>query len=259
MSSKEALRNRLPGSGAGFVWSEVRDDPAAVPVLRPVSPGVIAAFTTRTAGVSRSPFHSLNLSFAVGDDERDVRRNRAIAGKAVDADGWSVVRQVHGSTVVRAAAPGALPNADGMWTDDPERTLAVLAADCVAVLLVEAQRFALAHAGWRGLGGGIVANAVGSVAGAPAVFAGPAIGPCCFEVSSEVAAMFSERFGADAVPAERHVDLWTAAEVSALEAGAGSFAAARICTSCHPELFFSHRRDNGRTGRQGLIARLGDE
>jgi hypothetical protein len=87
------------------------------------------------------------------------------------------------------------------------------------------------------------------------VFAGPAIGPCCFEVSPEVTDEFRSRFP-DAVIDDRHIDLWAAAEVAARSAGAADFRAARVCTACHPDLFYSHRRDRGRTGRHALVARL---
>jgi hypothetical protein len=227
--------------------------------LRPEAEGVVAAFTTRIDGVSRAPFDTLNLSFAVGDDEADVRRNRHIAAETIGLQArWSVVRQLHGAQVAAAAEPGVIPDADGIWTDDTERTLAVLAADCVPVLVVGAGRLGLAHAGWRGLRDGIVENTVRTIAGEPAVFAGPAIGPCCFEVGGDVAEAFSTRFGKATVRDGRYVDLWAATEISALGAGAETFAAARVCTSCHRDLFFSHRRDHGRTGRQALIARLAD-
>ena len=85
------------------------------------------------------------------------------------------------------------------------------------------------------------------------MFAGPAIGPCCFEVGAEVIEAFAKKFPASVVD-DSHVDLWTAAEMAASRAGATSVRSARICTSCHPELFFSHRRDAGRTGRQALLA-----
>lgn len=256
MISNTRPTHRLPEAGAGFVWDDV-DAARPTPVLRPVVDGVRAAFTTRIGGVSSPPYDELNISFRVGDADENARANRAIAGAAVGRDGaWSVVKQVHGAVAVRAGLPGDLRDADALWTDDPGFTLAVMSADCVPVLVATHGRVGLAHAGWRGLVGGIVEAAVEAVGGAPVVFAGPAIGPCCYEVGDDVARLFRSRFGAGIEASGRRLDLWAAAEAAAMQAGASSFRAARVCTSCHPELFFSHRRDRGHTGRQALVAVL---
>jgi hypothetical protein len=249
--------NRLPEAGAGFVW----DDEDGVLFLRPATERVTAAFTTRVGGVSASPYDELNLSFRVGDEERSARTNREIAGRAISrgAD-WSVVRQMHGADVVPADDPGRLPSADGQWTDNPGRTLAVLGADCIPVLLVAPGRVAVVHAGWRGILAGVVENAVGAMnsRGKPHVFLGPAIGPCCYEVGAEVAGAFRDRFGREVFRDER-LDLCAAAASAAREGGSEDVASTGLCTSCHSELFFSHRRDKGRTGRQALLARLSDD
>ena len=252
MTRSSTHGDRLPAAGAGFVWGSQ----PSVPILRPVVDGVVAGFTTRRGGVSGPPYDELNLSFRVGDDDELVRRNRALASSAVGlAPSWSVVRQVHGSGVGPAPAPGVVPAADAMWTDDPSRTLAVLGADCVPVLLVTDARLGVAHVGWRGLVAGVIERAVAEVGGRPHLVAGPAIGPCCFAVGDDVARAFEDRFGASVV-SDGHVDLWAAAGRVAEKAGAAAFPAARLCTACHPELYFSHRRDRGRTGRMALIAGL---
>ncbi len=256
MISRTLVTNRLPNAGAGFVWDDVGSE-GPVPVLRPVVPGVSAAFTTRVGGVSSAPFDELNISFRVGDSDEHARANRVIAGRAVGRDGvWSVVKQVHGAGVVRAAPPGNLADADAHWTDDPDQTLAVMAADCVPVLVASTGRLALAHAGWRGLAGGVVEATVHVIGPGAKVFAGPAIGPCCYEVGDDVRSAFRARFGPVAEAHGGRLDLWAAAERASAEAGAASFEAARLCTACHPALFFSHRRDRGRTGRQALVAAL---
>lgn len=249
MSQHDSSRDRLPAPGAGFVWDTVVE---GLPVLRPATSTATAAFTTRLGGNSSGPFASLNLTFVGGDDPEAVRANRALAGRAVGRDGdWSVTRQVHGAEVHRAAGSD-LRDGDALWTDEASDTLAVLSADCVLMLLVGADRLGVAHGGWRGLVGGVIQTAAGATAATEA-FAGPAIGPCCFEVGAEVIDAFT-RTCPEAVVDERHVDLWTAAEAAARAAGVTVVRSARICTSCHPELFFSHRRDAGRTGRQALIA-----
>jgi YfiH family protein len=221
-------------------------------VLRPATDRAVAAYTTRVGGTSSGPFASLNLTFVGEDDPAAVAANRSIAGGTVGRDGrWAVCRQVHGATVRRAAQVD-LPDADALWTDTADDTIAVLSADCVLLLAVGRDRLGVAHAGWRGLLEGVVGSAIEAI-GADEVYAGPAIGPCCFEVSGDVIEAFASTYP-EAVTDERHVDLWAATEAAARAAGAEVVRAARICTSCHPGLFFSHRRDSGRTGRQALIA-----
>lgn len=244
--------NRLPETGAGFVW----DTFGTTVVLRPAVDGVAAAFTTRVGGGSEPPFDGLNLSFVVGDDDERVRANRELAGGTIGAGGrWSVVRQVHGADVVHAS--DEIGDADAQWTDEPARTLAVFAADCVPVLVIGPRgRLGVAHAGWRGLVGGVIEATIRAVGGSPRVVAGPAIGPCCYEVGGDVAEPFLQRFGPSVIAGDGRLDLWHAADLAASDAGAASSSAARVCTSCHPELFFSHRRDGGRTGRQALLARV---
>jgi copper oxidase (laccase) domain-containing protein len=133
-----------------------------------------------------------------------------------------------------------------------------MSADClpVAVARVDASRPAVAvlHVGWRGLLAGIVASGAHALSdGTLAAAIGPGIGPCCYEVGEEVAAPFRERFGDDVVHDGR-LDLWTSAERALRAAGVGHVHRVDRCTACEPESFFSHRRDAGRTGRQGVIA-----
>jgi YfiH family protein len=133
-----------------------------------------------------------------------------------------------------------------------------MSADCLPLALVRTDgrppAVAVLHAGWRGLLEGIVASGVEALGGgALAAAVGPGIGPCCYEVGEEVAAPFRERFGADVVR-DRKLDLWTSAERALRAAGVEHVDRFDRCTYCEPETFFSHRRDRGRTGRQGVIA-----
>jgi YfiH family protein len=157
---------------------------------------------------------------------------------------------------VRGGAPGqhAGVEADAAVTSVPGAALAVQTADCVPIALAREDGTALAvlHAGWRGLLEGIVDAGVAALGGTPRAAVGPAIGPCCYEVGPEVADPFRRRFGADVVSG-RMLDLWTAAERALREAGVATVERFDICTSCNPELFFSHRRDAGVTGRQGVV------
>ena len=135
--------------------------------------------------------------------------------------------------------------------------LLALAADCVPIALVrsngDAPAVAVLHAGWRGLLAGIVARGAAALGGRFAAAIGPAIGPCCYEVGEEVAEPFRASFGRGVVRG-RNLDLWAAADHALRAAGAAHVDRVDLCTACRPELFFSHRRDAGVTGRQGVLA-----
>jgi YfiH family protein len=150
---------------------------------------------------------------------------------------------------------------DGLWSDEPGQAMMLLAADCLPVVLARRNgsepAVAILHAGWRGLLAGIVAAGAQALGAGPLAAAiGPGIGPCCYEVNEEVAGPFRDAFGDDVVRDGR-LDLWSAAERSLREAGCDEVERTDLCTFCHPQLFFSHRRDRGLTGRQGVVAYIG--
>jgi copper oxidase (laccase) domain-containing protein len=128
------------------------------------------------------------------------------------------------------------------------------AADCLPIAVARTngrRRLAVVHAGWRGLAEGVVARAVQEVGGETAAVVGPAIGPCCYEVGPEVAS----RFDAD-LTVDGRLDLWSAAERALRRAGVSVVERVDLCTRCHPELFFSHRRSGRARGVQGVIGAL---
>jgi YfiH family protein len=224
------------------------------------------AFSTRTGGVSEGDFSSLNLGILTDDDPARVVVNRTRLCDAVgaDPDGATMAWQRHGSTVTRAqprgiVTPGTVyDHCDGLWSDEEGRAMLLLTADCmpIAVARTEGERPALEilHAGWRGLLAGIVAAGVRALSARKLAAAiGPSIGPCCYEVGDEVARPFQEAFGEDVVR-DGKLDLWTAAERALRAAGVERVDRFDICTACNGDRFFSHRRDHGRTGRQGVIA-----
>lgn len=222
--------------------------------------GYEVAFTTRVGGVSEGPYSSLNLGRKSGDIPERADENRRIMCKAIDADldKLALNYQVHSDRVLRAVAGRRGEHADGLWTDEPGLPILAMSADCLPIALARADAtqpaIAVLHAGWKGLLAGIVAsgaNAIGS--GTLAAAIGPGIGPCCYEVGEEVATPFRERFGDDVVQDGR-LDLWTSAERALRAAGVERVDRFDRCTFCEPESFFSHRRDAGRTGRQGVIA-----
>ena len=223
-----------------------------------------AAFSTRQGGVSEGDFESLNLGILTDDEPDRVVENRRILGNAVGADPETATMawQVHGARVFEADGRGIVTpgtdfeQGDGLWTEKSARALGLLTADCFPVALARRNgtpRLVVLHVGWRGLVDGILENGVAAVAGPAAAAIGPGIGLCCYEVGEEVAEPFRARFGDDVMDG-RNLDLAEAIERGLSAAGVETVARTGHCTSCEPELFFSHRRDRGRTGRQGVIA-----
>ena len=236
----------------------------------PTRRGVIACFTTRAGGVSTGSWAGLNLGSTTGDDPHAVRENRQrlCATVGVDAERATLGAQVHGAAVRVIDSPscpgrftGALsgwPEGDGLITGRPGIALVVLGADCLPVLLwrQDEPRIAAAHAGWRGLVDGVLANAAVALGDPAQIWAaiGPGVGPCCYPVGGALRARFRDRFGAETVPGDA-VDLVAAAQVALAEAGVTQVTSVGECTSCNPERFYSYRRDGAHTGRHGgLIA-----
>jgi polyphenol oxidase len=225
------------------------------------------AFSTRLGGVSEGEFASLNLGILTEDDPARVVVNRTRLCEAVDADpdGATMAWQRHGGTVTRAQPRGIITpgtvydHCDGLWSDAPGRAMLLLTADCMPIAVARSDGLRPAveilHAGWRGLLAGIVAAGVRAIGARRLVAAiGPSIGPCCYEVGDEVAAPFRQAFGDDVVHEGSKLDLWTSAERALRAAGVEHVDRFDLCTACDGDRFFSHRRDHGRTGRQGVIA-----
>jgi polyphenol oxidase len=223
-------------------------------------PGASVTFTTREGGVSEGPYESLNLGRLTGDDVERVDENRRLLCAEIGADAGRLAlnRQVH-STLVHRAEPGARGEpGDGLWTDEPGQPILAMTADCLPIALARADgepAVAVVHAGWRGLLAGIVRVGTETLGGRLQAAIGPAIGPCCYEVGEEVSTPFVEAFGADVVDG-RKLDLWSSAERALNAAGVVDVLRTDLCTFCHPELFFSHRRTGKPRGVQGVIARV---
>jgi purine-nucleoside/S-methyl-5'-thioadenosine phosphorylase / adenosine deaminase len=227
-------------------------------VIRWDAPGpYVVAFSTRVGGVSEGPFESLNVGRMTDDDPDRVAENRRrlCAEVGADPERLAMNRQVHGATVNRAEAGVRDRLGDGLWTDEPGVPMLKLTADCLPVALGRTDgepALALLHVGRLGLLEGIVAAGVTALRGHVAAAVGPGIGPCCYEVGDEIRGDYRARFGPGVVRG-RNLDLWQATWLALREAGVESIERADLCTACHPELFFSHRRDAGITGRQGVI------
>ncbi len=223
--------------------------------------GARAAFTTRTGGVSEAPYDSLNLGLLTDDAEDAVAENRRRLAAALGfgPERIAFARQVHGARLLthpprggEVAGMGEVPEADGHVVADAGTAALVFAADCLPVALSGPGGVAMLHCGWRGLAAGIIAAGAEAV-GATNAAIGPGIGPCCYEVGDEVLAAFG------ALGESRRLDLLEVARRMLAEAGVQRVESAGLCTSCEAELFFSHRRDAGLTGRQAGLAWIPEE
>lgn len=227
--------------------------------IDPEPEGVRIYFFTRNGGVSEAPFDSLNVSRRVGDEERAVEQNLALIRAAMDGRPSAWVRQVAGDEVVAVSGPGFAGEADALVTDGNDHALVVAVADCAPVAFVSGEEVAMAHSGWRGTLAGISGKTAHRMKGAGiTAYLGPCIRECCYEVSEEIAASFIGRFGAEVVSG-RQLSLPRAIRTDLEEAGVEEFHDLGFCTGCAPELFFSHRKQGPRTGRNlAAIAKVGD-
>jgi YfiH family protein len=206
--------------------------------------------------VSQGPYESLNLGVLTDDEHDRVQHNRGLLAQALGRERQSIAmgHQVHGAEIQvrdRIAPEAELSKVDAQIATSPGLTPLVLVADCVPLILAAPRAVAAVHCGWRGLAAGIVTRAVEQVrelGGDPiAAAVGPGIGPCCYQVGSEVL----DRFDA-AGPA---LDLPGLIDTELEQLGVTPHLAG-LCVSCNPKLFFSHRRDGGVTGRQAGVGWL---
>lgn len=231
----------------------------------PAPANVRATVSTRAGGVSQAPFDSLNLGDHVGDDPAAVAENRR---RLVAAHGcqpaW--LSQVHGIEVVEAD-PSQVMTADANWSSTPGIACTVLTADCLPALFCDraGTRVAAAHAGWRGLVGGVLEATLDKLAVAPEevlVWLGPAIGPQAFEVGAEVRdAFLAEHAETDVafVPSRNDgrfmADIYQLARIRLAARGVTAVYGGGFCTFSDTERFYSYRR-NSRTGRLASLVWL---
>jgi YfiH family protein len=234
------------------------------------------AVFTRRGGVSPAPFASLNLSVSVADDKRNVYANRARAYGVFGRDSDTVVHAhlVHGNDVARVtqADNGTwIHHVDGLITDEPGCALTMNFADCTPILLYDPEHRAIGigHAGWQGavkdLPGALVAamrRAFGSDPAALLAAVGPSIGPCCYEVGEPVISAVAAAFAAPETLLRANggprptFDLPAANRRNLERAGVRHVEVTPFCTACRTDLFFSHRAEQGKTGRFGAIFML---
>ena len=224
----------------------------------PAPAAVRTCVTTRRGGVSQAPWDSCNLGTHVGDAPADVAANRAaLVAETGCTPAW--LEQTHSVLAVPADISTVI-NADASWTRTPGIACTVMTADCLPVLFCDEAGtvVAAAHAGWRGLLGGVLENTVAAMGVAPAklmAWLGPAIGPTAFEVGAEVRQAFVEIDAAAAsafIPSVKTghflADIYHLARLRLEAGGVGQVHGGGFCTVTDSERFFSYRRD-GQTGR----------
>ena len=223
--------------------------------------GAGGLFTTRRGGVSSGPFATLNVGRLTADDGANVdeNRRRVAALTGCPRERFLYGRQVHGARVRRATEPPgpARPRGDedGQATALRGHPALVFVADCTPVLLLANGAVAAIHAGWRGTAAGILGEGVAALRevggeGPITALIGPGARGCCYEVGDEVHAVFREYDAREG----RNLDL---PKVLRAQLDGATVHDVGLCTMCHPELFFSHRRDGGVTGRQtGVVWRV---
>jgi len=238
----------------------------------PSSTGLIQATFDRQQGVSASPYASLNCSFGVGDQAKNVQANRNLIKQQLQIDCLVSARQVHGDAVFRLqevpTSDAEIDGVDALVTNQRGVGLMIQHADCQAVLLHDPARSVIAavHCGWRGSVIGILGKSVEKMClwydSRPhdiTAAISPSLGPCCAEFihhQRELPAAF-QAFQ-DKV---NYFNFWEISKGQLMEAGLlpENIKIAAICTACNAD-FFSYRRatrrGNGRTGRNGSVIAL---
>jgi YfiH family protein len=252
--------------------------------------GLRHAFTTRHGGQTPAPYDSFNLGRNVADGalKANALANREVLCEALGFNHavMKVPGQVHSGHVVRivdAQSEPDLSSVDALATDLVDVPLLLHFADCVPVMIYDkkAKLLAIAHAGWRGTAQSIVKNSVAmliQMGGSPndmIAAVGPAIGTCCYPTGGDVVDQLMATVGgldlaADEDSGRKYLveqraegeglsvrpNLKAINALQLLQSGVRSVDVSSLCTSCHPELFYSHRQSGGKTGRQGAIACL---
>jgi len=264
-----AMNNQPDDSNQGQRAQTEGAAPGFIEATWPAPEGVHAGVSTRVGGESRAPYVELNLSFDVGDHPDAVERNRVILANWLNLPASPIwPAQEHGTRVARidGRATEKPLVADGLFTDQPNTVLAVLTADCLSVCLVshDGQELAVVHAGWRGLAAGVIEAALAEFS-VPAdqiiAWLGPAIGPEHFVVGADVRQAFMQEYPSDAVafsrheqqPGKYHADLFMLARARLNRQGLTRVYGGERCTAAQPELFYSYRRDQGKTGRMATL------
>jgi polyphenol oxidase len=251
-----------------------------------VNHNVIVGISTRRGGVSKTPFTTLNLGLHVNDDQDDVLQNREKLGEdiGISLEDWVCADQVHDCKVQKVSCKDkgkgvydystTISCTDGLYTKEKGVLLTGGFADCVPLLFYARDKeiVGIAHAGWKGTVGQIAINMIHTLVQEENVsldevfvFIGPSIGQCCYEVDENVIHKVDECCAkakntyhkVDNVISRYMLDLKKLNQEILLEAGIPekNIEVTKYCTSCQNDLFFSHRKEKGQTGR--MLAFIG--
>lgn len=238
------------------------------PVLEILAPMLDVYQSTRGGGTSSHPFDSLNIGLKVGDRATRVRSNRRLLLEATGTSPHRLARaeQVHGAGIAAAERAGLYGGIDALVTSRRDLTLALSTADCFPVVVYAASERTLAamHVGHAGASAGIIEKGIDTMRKLYSIdtanciaLIGPGICWRCYEVGKELASRFPERFRRNR-KGRIHLDLqgFCREELKRKGIPPGRVYESGYCTCCDPELFYSHRRDGGATGRHWTLARI---
>ncbi len=238
---------------------------------------LISVVSTRVGGVSQGPYHELNMGYHVGDDPENVTENRKIFFNAIgiELDSLVLARQIHSDNIMVVdkshAGYGAydfesgLPGTDAIITNSNSIAIGILTADCVPVMLFDPIKkvIGVAHAGWKGSLLKIAKKTVlkmkevyGTEPNDCLVALGPCIGKCCYEVSDNIIEQFGKAFNHEFKKDENKLDLLQVIKIQLFEIGVKNITCMELCTACNRNLFYSHRAENGLTGRMISLLKL---
>lgn len=236
---------------------------------------LVHAVTTRHGGVSPAPFDSLNMSAHVGDEPARVQENLDRLHRALGLDRQATVdasqAQADQVALVTASERGTrIKGVDGLITNRPGIPLMLRFADCVPIILYDPihQAIGIAHAGWRGTVGKVLTNTVSAMGEAfgtapqeMIACIGPSIGPCCYEIGTDVSDKVEHSFPDThelllSKNGSTHLNLWQANAVQLHALGVRQVEIAKVCTADHTDDFYSWRRENAKTGRFAALIAL---
>ena len=242
-------------------------------------------FTTRLGGISEKPYASFNIGLHVNDQVETVISNRQLLTKSIgwEFEAWTNAEQVHGNVVVkvtgehrgrgRMTMSDSLQGADGMITNEPDILLTSFYADCVPLLFWDPvhEAIGVAHAGWKGTASAIAIKVIeamklhyGTEPEQLMVAIGPSIDQCCYEVDRYVVEQFETLWTRLELPKQAldkviktissqkaYINLKEMNRHIMIKAGImpTHIELSNLCTGCRTDLFFSHRVENGLTGR----------
>ncbi len=282
MDNFKFIRKNRKESGEVLCIREKNGIPYLAYPLLEICSGYVHGFSTRLGGASKGIYKSMNLSFTRGDEKETVLENFTRIASAIGFSVENIVcsDQTH-TTNVRIVTECDRGNGitkekrfydtDGLVTNVPGVILATFYADCVPLFFIDPihRAVGLSHSGWRGTAGRIgektlqvMAEAFGTRPEDVVAAIGPSICADCYEVSQDVADVFTRAFEQAAGQilhskenGKYQLDLWKANELILLHAGIAPahLAVTDICTCCNPELLFSHRASQGKRGNLGAF------